>query len=115
MIGLNIKVDIHRPTSTTDTGWNVSEVAYSSIATYSDVRARISTLRTEERESLQAIGINVSTTAVHRIFFDAGTDVLIKDHIKHDSKVYEVVSIEDMDKTGQHLEGFIVLWQGVVA
>jgi len=114
LIGLNIKVDIYRPVTTTDTGWNVDELSYSDIPTYRNVRARISTLRAEQKASLQAIGTSVSTTAAHGVFFNAGQDVQIKDHITHNGKTYEVVAIDDMDKNGQHLEGVIVFWEGVV-
>ena len=114
MIGLNIKVDIYRPVSTTDTGWNVDELSYSDIPTFRNVRARISTLRAEQKASLQAIGTSVSTTAAYGVFFNVGQDVQIKDHITYNGKTYEVVAIDDMDKNGQHLEGIVVFWEGVV-
>lgn len=116
LIGLNIKVDIHRRAAAAASGWgDTSDMTWVAIPTYRDVRARISTLRVEEREALASAGGNIATIAAHRIFFNPETDVLIGDHIVYDGKTYEMVSIEDMDKSEQHLEGFIVFWKGVVA
>jgi len=115
LIGLNIKVDVYKPTTATDTGWNVDELSYPAIPTYRSVKARISTLKLSERESLQVIRGGESIVAAHRIFLAAGEDVEIDDRIGHDGKMYEVVSMEDMDRTEQHLEGVIVYWEGVVS
>ena len=114
LIGLNIKVDIYRPTFLTDPEWNVIETSYPALPTFRNVRARISTLRAEQKASLQAIGTSVSTTAAYGVFFNSDQDVQIKDHITHNGKTYEVVALDDMDKNGQHLEGIVVFWEGVV-
>lgn len=114
LIGKNIKIDLYRQITTTDVGWNVDEQSWPALPTHANVRARISTLRAEQKEHLRAIGINISTIAAHGIFFDAGEDVLIGDHVKHGGEFYEIVSIENVDKDDVHMEGIIVLWKGVI-
>jgi len=114
LIGKNTKVDVYRKVMTTDTGYNVSEASWPAIPTYRNVGARISTLRPDQKEALKALSNTISTVAAHGLYLDAGTDVLIEDHIGHQSKVYEVVSMDNVDKEDIHMEGIIVLWTGVV-
>jgi len=114
LIGKNVKVDVYRKVETTDTGWNVPEASWPDTATYTDMRARISTLRPDQKETLKVLGDTISTVAAHGLYLDADDDVRIGDHIKHDGKVYEVVSLDNVDKEDIHQEGIIVLWEGVV-
>jgi len=55
-------------------------------------------LRPDQKEALKALSNTISTVAAHGLYLDAGTDVLIEDHIGHQSKVYEVVSMDNVDK-----------------
>lgn len=114
MIGLNESVDKYRPTwAEGDEGEDVLTLPGS--ATASDLECRIVTVSLADKAHMEAIGIHYGEEKAYIFLFDDGTDIAVDDHLLYGSEYYRVLTAEDPDKMGHHLEVLGVHVQGVTA
>jgi len=103
VIGLFHTVDLYRPTTETG-GYNETKLVYPTIPTRRDVRCRICTLSTDDREKLSSIGGSVSGVGQVRIHFEGDEDIELHDRVMQGTKQWEIVEAEDVDGRGIVIE-----------
>ena len=112
MIGLNVTVDVYRPTEAVNE-WHEEIETKPGTATASGVAARFTGPPTKDGERLviEFSGKQVVVTAV--VLFHADANVQLGDFLKYDSADYRIVALKDVDEMGHHLETMVVRVQGV--
>lgn len=112
MIGLNESVDKYRPTwAEGNEGEDVLTLPGS--ATESGLECRIVTVSLADKAHMEAIGLHYGEVKAYVFLFADGADVVVDDHLKYGSEYYRVLTSEDPDKLGHHLEVLGVHVQGV--
>ena len=111
MIGLNESVDKYRPTwKENDEGEDIPTLGTVSAT---GLACRIVTVSLADKAHMESIGLHYGEVKAYVFLFDDGTDVVVDDHLKYGSEYYRVLTSEDPDKSGHHLEVLGVLVQGV--
>lgn len=112
MIGLNIAVDIYRPTTSRTTA-NEAVESLPGTATYSAVAARFTAAPKTEGKRLEVEAGGEVIVVTDIVLFEASTDVQARDYIKYGGDNYRVLAVEDIDKMGHHLEAWVVHVKGM--
>lgn len=112
MIGLNETCTIKRATETLNE-YGEPELAWSDVAT--GVKCRYVTGSYYQREQLRAVAGAGTIVAEAKILLPGGMDIQEGDRIELDSRLYEVLSAEDVDRVGYVIEVQVARIEGVTA
>ena len=88
-------------------------LTWPSTATTSNISTRIVTVSLADRAHMQAIGDHYGEEVAYVFLFEYGATWAVDDYVKWGSDFYRVLTVENPDKIGHHLEVLAVYVQGV--
>jgi len=114
VIGLNETVDKYRPTQTTNP--EGEEVfTWPDSPTESDIPCRVVTVSLARKAQMEAIGLHYGDVEAYTFLFEDGKDIATDDKLEYDGEYYRVLTVEDPDKLGHHLEVLAVHVEGITS
>lgn len=108
MIGLNQTATVQRATTTQDE-YGVPVETWTDVGT---VRCRLIPLPYSEQAELKVLGGGQHTVASHKVLMPI-YDIKIKDRLVIGTETYTVLSVEDVDRIGHHIEAQVAYVEGV--
>lgn len=109
MIGLNTACDVYRATRT-ENEFGEPESTWEPIV--SQVACRFVLGDPARRVELKPAGGGDALQATHLVIFPPGTDVAPGDRLYWEERFYDVLSADDVDATGHHIEAYVVRLEG---
>lgn len=110
MIGANTVCDVYRASETVN---DYGEPVLTWALLVSSVPCRFVVGDYARRVELQAVAGAQVAVATHMVLLPADTDVVAGDRLERELKQYEVLSADDIDNVGHHIQAHVVRLEGV--